>query len=103
MVRLVPVGVRECRQAVVDRKIETDRDIKNKKRRKEGRKNNSITEYVRHRVMHRLVGCRRHLLRNLLVVVVVVVIVVVTYSPSVTIVGTTDGWYLHFTAASFDH
>ena len=41
MVRLVPCGVRECRQQQIDRRG-TDRDVTNKRRRK----NNSITEYV---------------------------------------------------------
>jgi hypothetical protein len=38
MVRLVPWGVRECRQAVIDR--DRDRDITNNKKRKEERRKN---------------------------------------------------------------
>jgi hypothetical protein len=42
MVRLVLCGVRECRQALIDRDREKDREITNEKKRKK----NSITEHV---------------------------------------------------------
>ena len=45
VVRLVPRGVRECRQAGSNRARERERETETKQTRK-GRKNNSITEYV---------------------------------------------------------
>jgi hypothetical protein len=47
MIRLVSCGVSESRQAAIDRERDTQakETIRNKKR-KEGRKNNSRTEYV---------------------------------------------------------
>ena len=38
MVRLVPCGVRECRQAVIDRERERGKETITNKKRKEGRK-----------------------------------------------------------------